>query len=90
MIAYWVVFVIGILIGKFLWNKETGQKLRNKIRGKKEINKRMKSKSDPTDISDITSTHICPMCNGDEFVYDNELKKQVKCPNCKGTGKIEI
>lgn len=29
---------------------------------------------------------LCPKCNGQKQVYDEQKKEWVKCPNCDGTG----
>lgn len=81
MIGYFATLVIGMVLGKVLFDKELRIKLYNKLHGK-----RIKQKKWVDVNNDSKSIQICTMCNGDEFVYDNTEKKQIKCPRCNGTG----
>jgi DnaJ-class molecular chaperone len=81
MIGYFATLVIGIVLGKLFFDKELRLKLHNKLHGKRTSFKRYASTN-----TDNESTKVCSMCNGDEFVLDIELNKQIKCPRCKGTG----
>ncbi len=80
MIGYLATLVIGIVLGKVLFDKKLRLKLYNKLHGKRVGYKRY------TNIDTNKPTQRCIMCNGDEFVYDNTEKKQIKCPRCNGTG----
>jgi DnaJ-class molecular chaperone len=83
MIGYFATLVIGIILGKVLFDKELRLKLYNRLVSKRIGQKRTYNTQQPQPQQE---TKICTMCNGDEFVWDTELKKQVNCPKCKGTG----
>jgi DnaJ-class molecular chaperone len=73
-----IIFVVGIIIGRFLLTKELGLRIKNKIK-----NKTIKKKMQKQEYG------ICPMCNGDGDFIDRKEERYVKCPQCNGTGKIK-